>query len=206
MAQPLRSSDLANRSPHTPADREARIHVLIDHVEDDCYVVGMASVDEPFEADSTTPAGVGREVVQRSVAPIEIRLEAGDRHQLQAGNAKAFQIIESVQQAVERRVELLDVELIDDQVGELRYAPRRVTPLKRWLLVRCRERRELADIGRAGEGVGEPINDQGRLRAVRWGVPQLVAVEVRARLALVALAEGNGNGATPQVVSGARHL
>ena len=80
----------------------------------------MTRVDEPAEAVGTAVAGLGGVREHAVVSPVPRAGELGDRHQLDGGDTERTQVVESLDDRVERaRVgEGADVDLRDDEVGD----------------------------------------------------------------------------------------
>src|SRR5215471_19130641 len=98
--------------------------------------------------------------MQRSVTPIEVELDTGNGHELETVDAQALQVIEAVGDAIEGVVELFDLQLVDNQVIELRSFVGGVGPSERSRdLGECKSRK-LANVGGARERIGEPQGDQ----------------------------------------------
>ena len=92
--------------------------MLIDDIENYGDVDGVTGVDEAPQTVTATELRVGREVVQRAIAPVEIKLDAGDGHEFEAVDAETLQIIKAVDDTVESVVELFDLQFVDDEVVE----------------------------------------------------------------------------------------
>ena len=142
---------------------EGGVDVLEDDVQDHCHPLGVAAVDQVLQASRPARPLIGRQVVQRPVSPVEVQLQAGDRHQLQAGYAEALQVRQPVDHALEGAVEFLGVHLVDNQVRKLGNLPVAIVPLEGRNRRRRVERRQLPDfVRRPGERVSEPEREKGR--------------------------------------------
>ena len=67
-------------------------------------------------------------MINRTVPPIKIELVRGNRHQFQAIDSQAGQIVQPIDHPVERVVELFDLKFIDNQVLKLGGAGLRRDP------------------------------------------------------------------------------
>src|SRR5205807_10189383 len=92
---------------------KAGIDMLIDNIKNDSDASLMAGIDQALQSMYSPPALVGSEIVQRPIAPVKIQLQTRDRHQLQTGDAKAFEVRQAFGDTIEGAIELLDMELID---------------------------------------------------------------------------------------------
>jgi hypothetical protein len=55
------------------------IDVLVDHIKNNSYSYLMTGIDQAFQSLYATSTLVGREVVQRPIAPVKVQLQTGDR-------------------------------------------------------------------------------------------------------------------------------
>jgi hypothetical protein len=104
------------------------VDVLIDNVQNDRHADFMAGVYKTFEAIGPAEASVRGKIVQRAVPPIEIKLDAGNRHELETVDAQALEVVEALHYAVEGVVELFDLYFVDDKIIELWRLIRGVGP------------------------------------------------------------------------------
>jgi hypothetical protein len=178
---------------------ECRIDVLIDDVQNDRHVYGMAGVDESAQAVRAAEVGTGRKVVERAVAPVEVQLDAADGQQFEAIDANALQIGEAIDDAVEGVVKLLDLEFVNDQVVELGCSIGGVGPDERRRIASEQDGGEKSNISLEREGIGEPARHELALAASRRE-PKLVAIKIEAfRAEMRADNWLNGNGGAPEI-------
>ena len=129
----LRSPD---NSIHIIVDeliRKHRIDVLIDHVQDDCYSCGVAGFDKSLQAVGAAETGVRSEIMEWTIAPVEIEFGGGDWHELQAVDTQALQITQSFNHAIKRVVELFHLQFVHDEIIQLRGFVGRIRPSERGL-------------------------------------------------------------------------
>lgn len=158
------------------AVRKGRVDVLIHQVENHGDPVLMTGFHQSLEPVGSPGLGAWSEVVNRAVAPVEVKLGAGHRHQLQAVDPQALEIRDSVNDSVKRIVELADVQLVDDQVIQLWCSPRVVRPRERGARRRAAlDGGEQADVRLVCKWICRPQCDRagGGRR-----VPQLVPIEI----------------------------
>ena len=158
---------------------KGRIDVLVHNVKDDGDVDDVAGVDQAFQTVGTTKARVGREVMQRAIAPVEIEFDACHGHEFEAVDAETLEIVEAVDDAVERVVELFKLELIDDKVVDLGCLVVGIRPCEDRRAASKGECGELSDFRRAGERIREPESKHLRSgTGTRRGPQKLEAIEI----------------------------
>src|SRR5437764_75241 len=180
---------------------KAGIDMLIDNIKNDSDASLMAGIDQALQSLYSPPALVGSEIVERPIPPVEIQLQTRDRHQLQTGDAKAFEVRQAFGDTIEGAIELLDMELIDHQVFQCGSFPLLVGPDKVWNKARSNECREPADIRCPRKGISKPGYNHLRGESARKGLEKLVTVQVGSSLPEVgSWCDGDGDVGLPETV------
>jgi len=178
---------------------ECGIDVLINDIQNDGHVHGMAGIDEAAQPVRAAEVGTGRKVVERAVAPVEVQLRAANGHQFEAIDAETLQIGKAIDDAVEGVIELLDLKFVDDEVIEVRRFVGGIGPDERCGTPRKHDSGEKSNIGLAREGIREPARDKLALASGRRE-PELKAVEIEAfRAEMRSDNRLHGNGGAPEV-------
>ncbi len=121
--------------------------MVVDDVEDHRQPARVGRSHQPAQAIGAAVGARRREQADAVVAPAAIAGEVGDRHQLDRRHAQGAQVVQPLDQRVERpRVRRrADMQLVDDQVLQRDAAPARVRP---------REHRRVDDLRGAVDAVG----------------------------------------------------
>jgi len=140
-----------------------------------------------------------REEVERAIAPVELLPRAGHGHQLETVDAQAFKIVETINRAVERVVELLNLQFIDNQVVKFRRFVCSIGPGESGRTARQHYSRKPPHISLASKWVRKPARDE-LTSAPSRRPPQLKAVQIHARCAEIRASDGsNVDGTAPQI-------
>jgi hypothetical protein len=109
-----------------------RAEVVVDDIEDDRHAAAMTGVDHPPERVRPTVARLHREGMDAVIAPVARAGELGERHQLDGGDAEVPQIVETLDDRVERAFgrESAHVNFVEKIVLERQAPPSRVAPIE----------------------------------------------------------------------------
>ena len=174
--------------------------MLVDDVEDQRDVGCVAGVHKPTQTIGSAGVCAGREIVQRTVAPVEVELAAGDRHQFQAIHAETLKIHQPFDDTVEGVVKLFHLQFVHDEVVEIGSLIGGIGPWKRRRSLGEQHGGKSTHLGSACERIGEPAGDQyGRCACAR-SPPKLESIQVNAFGAEGCAGDRiHGNGAAPEV-------
>src|SRR5262249_30230679 len=91
-----------------------------DDIEDDCDSTRMTLVDQVFQGFRRTKGFFARKISDWTITPVETALDRIDGHEFQTVDSQSLQIVQSLNNAFECRVELLHLKLVHDQVVQSR--------------------------------------------------------------------------------------
>lgn len=139
----LGAVEMEGRPPGSPAlRREVRpepaehvrpgAEVVVDDVEDDSESLAMGGIDESRETRRASVHVMRCEEIDAVVAPVPLSREGCDRHQLDRRHAELAKASEVRDHCVERALgrERPDVELVEDELVQLGWAPLGIVPLE----------------------------------------------------------------------------
>jgi hypothetical protein len=144
-------------------------------------------VDEALEVAAPAEPLVDAEVADGQVTPVDLGGDVADRHELQAGDAQVGQVPEPCDGAVKVTGELGQVQLVDDEILQLRGLPGGFGVAPGVGLVVDGDRRLPTNPELARERIDDPVGDQAIpvLHAVPIHIPAGAAPRRPGRAAAV---------------------